>query len=103
MWAWFLLGGPKAQAMPLTLPTLPASGVELPLNERHPFASAQPSSGRPRRAAGAFLDLDTGAKPACSHLSAVHTPKARRSGKSCSKQAWAFRLLAGSGVGWPVV
>ena len=103
MWAWFFLRGPKAQAMPLMPPTLPASGVELLLNERHPFASAHPSSGRPGRAAGAFLDHDTGAQPACSHLSAVHTPKARRSGKTCSKQAWAFRPLAGSGVGCPVV
>ena len=55
--------------MPLTpLQALPASGVELLLNEGQPFASAHPSRGRLGRVAGVFLDQDTRAKSAPTFL-----------------------------------
>lgn len=52
---------------------IPVLGTELLLNERQPSGLCQPTKGSLGRAVG---DPDSEAKPACSHYSTTHTPKA---------------------------
>lgn len=89
--------------MPLTpLQALPASGVELLLNEEQPFTSAHPSRGRFGRVAGVFLDQDTRAKSAPTFLLPTYS-KDTWGRAELLKAGLDFEALAGSGLGWPVL